>query len=128
MDTTYVDRVLRCRECGDEFVFSASEQAFYASKGLAHDPARCASCRAILRGQRSLAASPRGTSPAQGRTVGDRAQALPPHPRNPARQAPARRKYAAVCSACGGEALVPFLPRGDRPVYCITCYAQRRET
>lgn len=127
MDTIYVDRMLRCRECGDEFVFSASEQAFYASKGLAHDPARCASCRAIARGLRSLAASPRGMAPERGRATGDRYQATPSHPPGAARQAPARRRYAAVCSACGGEALVPFIPRGDRPVYCVSCYAQHRE-
>jgi CxxC-x17-CxxC domain-containing protein len=32
--------------------------------------------------------------------------------------------YSAVCSNCGGEARVPFQPRGDKPVYCSDCYAQ----
>ncbi|HZU77693.1 MAG TPA: zinc-ribbon domain-containing protein, partial [Dehalococcoidia bacterium] len=41
-----VDRTLVCRDCGREFVFTAGEQDFYASKGLTNDPARCPSCRA----------------------------------------------------------------------------------
>ena len=28
------DKTLVCRECGTEFVFSASEQEFYEEKGL----------------------------------------------------------------------------------------------
>jgi CxxC-x17-CxxC domain-containing protein len=30
--------------------------------------------------------------------------------------------YQAVCSACGGEAQVPFKPRGDKPIYCRSCF------
>ncbi|GIW10132.1 MAG: hypothetical protein KatS3mg061_1189 [Dehalococcoidia bacterium] len=38
-----------------------------------------------------------------------------------------RREYTrATCAACGGEALVPFLPRGDRPVYCSDCFDKVR--
>jgi translation initiation factor IF-3 len=32
----------------------------------------------------------------------------------------------AVCAQCGGPTQVPFVPRGDRPVYCSDCYAQIR--
>ncbi|MBC7105457.1 MAG: zinc-ribbon domain-containing protein, partial [Firmicutes bacterium] len=41
----YEDRVLTCCECGAEFVFSAGEQAFFAEKGLTHEPTRCRDCR-----------------------------------------------------------------------------------
>lgn len=41
----YQDKVLTCRECGAEFIFSAGEQAFYAEKGLVNEPARCRDCR-----------------------------------------------------------------------------------
>jgi CxxC-x17-CxxC domain-containing protein len=34
--------------------------------------------------------------------------------------------HAAVCAECGGQALVPFLPRNDRPVYCSTCFDKVR--
>lgn len=41
----FVDKVLTCRDCGKEFVFSVGEQEFYASKGLQHEPRRCPDCR-----------------------------------------------------------------------------------
>ncbi len=37
-----------------------------------------------------------------------------------------RQMYQVVCDACGKETLVPFQPRGDRPVYCSDCFQQRR--
>ena len=41
----YRDRVLKCVECGEEFVFSAGEQLFYADKGFRNEPKRCKSCK-----------------------------------------------------------------------------------
>ena len=35
------DKTLVCRECGTEFVFSASEQEFYEEKGFTNEPGRC---------------------------------------------------------------------------------------
>jgi CxxC-x17-CxxC domain-containing protein len=34
--------------------------------------------------------------------------------------------YAATCSNCGQETEVPFQPTSGKPVYCNTCFAQRR--
>lgn len=86
----YEDRTLVCRECGQDFTFSAGEQAFFASKGLQHDPQRCPNCRAIA--QRT-------------------------------RQSGSPREYhAAVCARCGNQAMVPFAPRLERPVYCSACF------
>ena len=34
------DKTLVCKECGKEFVFSASEQEFYESKGFTNEPGR----------------------------------------------------------------------------------------
>jgi CxxC-x17-CxxC domain-containing protein len=34
--------------------------------------------------------------------------------------------YEAVCSGCGSIASVPFQPSADKPVYCSTCFEQRR--
>jgi CxxC-x17-CxxC domain-containing protein len=36
-----------------------------------------------------------------------------------------RPSFTAVCAACGVETTVPFRPRGDRPVYCRTCYSEK---
>ena len=41
----YVDETLVCVECGNEFVFTAGEQAFYAEKGYTNKPKRCKACR-----------------------------------------------------------------------------------
>ncbi len=38
------DRTITCADCGQEFVFSASEQQFYADRGFS-EPRRCPSCR-----------------------------------------------------------------------------------
>ena len=45
----YQDETLVCRDCGKEFIFSASEQAFYAEKGFQNKPRRCPECRAAFR-------------------------------------------------------------------------------
>lgn len=41
----YQDKTLVCRECGEEFVFTAGEQEFYAEKGFQNEPQRCKKCR-----------------------------------------------------------------------------------
>src|SRR6185369_2216130 len=92
--SVYQDRSLTCRDCAEEFSFSAGEQAFFASKGLTNDPQRCPSCRAIAKRARS------SDGP--------------------------REFHAAICGACGGQAIVPFAPRNDRPVYCSSCFDKVR--
>ena len=41
----YQDKTLKCKECGNEFVFTAGEQEFYASRGFENEPSRCKDCR-----------------------------------------------------------------------------------
>ena len=41
----FEDKVLKCKDCGEEFVFTAGEQEFYAEKGLQNEPQRCKACR-----------------------------------------------------------------------------------
>ncbi len=99
----YTDKTIRCRDCGMDFLFSAGEQQFYAEKGLMNQPQRCPSCRAIAKQNRAMGVS---TAPANGGQ---------------------REMHAAICAECGGQALVPFLPRNDRPVYCSNCFDKVRE-
>ena len=47
-----MDRTLTCRDCGQQFVFTAGEQAFYQERGFS-DPQRCPSCRQARKQQRS---------------------------------------------------------------------------
>ena len=95
------DRNLTCRDCGSEFVFSASEQEFFAEKGFTNEPGRCPECRAARKNQN------RG-----GGQSGYRRQD--------------RQMYPAVCATCGKNTEVPFQPREDRPVYCRDCYQPSR--
>jgi len=41
----FEDKKLTCKECENTFVFSVSEQDFFARKGFVHEPARCPECR-----------------------------------------------------------------------------------
>jgi CxxC-x17-CxxC domain-containing protein len=101
-DMNYTDRALTCVQCGNEFNFSADDQQYHADRGY-QDPKRCPNCRAERRSQQG------GGSSSYGGGY-DR---------------PQRQMYSATCSRCGKEALVPFQPRGDKPVYCSDCYQPR---
>jgi CxxC-x17-CxxC domain-containing protein len=100
------DKTLTCKDCGQQFVWTASEQEFYASRGLQNPPGRCKSCREARK----------ATGGGSGRRYGDERSSY----------GGPREMYTATCSNCGGEARVPFQPRGDRPVYCSNCFEQMR--
>ncbi len=91
----FVDKLLTCRDCGKEFVFSVGEQQFYASKGLQHEPRRCPDCRNNRR-----QADGGGRSP--------------------------RIMHEVMCDGCGRLTEVPFVPTGNRPVYCMDCFQGSR--
>lgn len=37
-----------------------------------------------------------------------------------------REMHKTTCSDCGEETEVPFVPSGDRPVYCRDCYQKHK--
>ncbi|MSP78796.1 MAG: zinc-binding protein, partial [Dehalococcoidia bacterium] len=41
----FQDKTLTCRDCGQTFGFTASEQEFFQQKGYTNEPQRCPSCR-----------------------------------------------------------------------------------
>ena len=43
------DKILVCRECGNEFIFTAGEQDFFNERGLLNEPQRCPGCRGMRR-------------------------------------------------------------------------------
>jgi CxxC-x17-CxxC domain-containing protein len=92
----YIDKLLNCRDCSKEFVFTAGEQQFYASKGLQHEPRRCPDCRNSRR---------------QSDGSGSR---------------PQRPMHDVICNSCGRLTQVPFVPTGSRPVYCMDCFQATR--
>jgi CxxC-x17-CxxC domain-containing protein len=42
----YRDKTLVCVECNQQFVWTASEQLFYADRGFKNEPKRCKQCKA----------------------------------------------------------------------------------
>jgi CxxC-x17-CxxC domain-containing protein len=42
----FTDRVLKCIDCGAEFIFTAGEQLFFNDKQFKNDPKRCKQCKA----------------------------------------------------------------------------------
>ncbi|MEW5923870.1 MAG: zinc-ribbon domain containing protein [Candidatus Zixiibacteriota bacterium] len=44
MDSGFEPKVLICVECGQEFVFTANAQEYFAEKGYTEDPKRCKHC------------------------------------------------------------------------------------
>ncbi len=93
----FEDKTLVCKECGNEFVFTAGEQEFYAEKGFENEPGRCKTCRDARKRRMN------GGSRRQNRPM-----------------------YDAICADCGVATQVPFKPREDRPVYCSECYQNHR--
>lgn len=45
------DITIKCKDCGKDFIFSESEQAFYKEKGFENQPARCPDCRKLKKAQ-----------------------------------------------------------------------------
>ena len=61
----YTDKTLTCADCGQQFVFTASEQDFYAQRGFS-EPRRCASCRASRKAARGNGGGGYGASSSGG--------------------------------------------------------------
>jgi CxxC-x17-CxxC domain-containing protein len=112
------DRTLTCRDCGQAFVFTAGEQAFYQERGFS-EPQRCPDCRARRKAERSSAGGYDGNS--GGYTGGGSYSAG-----GGGYSSGPRQMYPAVCSNCGQPTEVPFQPRSDKPVYCRDCFAARK--
>ena len=123
---SYADKTLTCRDCGNEFVFTAGEQEFYAQKGFTNEPTRCPACRQARKAGGSRGGYGRDSySSDYGRdSYGDRDS----YGRRESYGRGEREMHTATCASCGKEAQVPFVPRGDKPVYCSDCFRQQRQS
>lgn len=123
---SFADKTLTCRDCGASFTFTSGEQEFYAQKGFDNEPTRCTNCRQARKQSRNSdgygggrdSYSSGGGSYGGGSSYGggggyssDRAP---------------REMHTTTCSSCGNPAQVPFVPRGDKPVYCNDCFQNQR--
>lgn len=98
----FLDRILKCVDCSNEFVFTAGEQLFFHDKQFKNDPKRCKLCKAKRAGL--------------GRATVAGAATLPL----------SRTETRTTCSACGIETTVPFKPTQGRPVLCRSCFQLKR--
>jgi CxxC-x17-CxxC domain-containing protein len=124
------DRTLTCADCGQEFVFSASEQQFYADRGFS-DPRRCADCRRARKAQRQGSGNGGGGYSASGSGYssgggGGYGGGYSSGGGGGYRERAPREMFEAVCSNCGKTASVPFRPTSGKPVYCDDCFSKRR--
>lgn len=94
----FQDKTLTCRDCGKEFIWTASEQEFYKEKGFENEPVRCPNCRAL---KKSRMDDQRGGE---------------------------RQMFEITCASCGRQDTVPFKPKGDRPVLCRDCFRKQRQS
>ncbi len=93
----FEDKTLLCKDCGNEFVFTAGEQEFYAGRGFMNEPTRCKECRDMKKSRFNGSGASRN-----------------------------REMYEVVCAECGSMTKVPFKPHMDKPVYCNDCFSDRR--
>ena len=84
----YEDKTLVCKECGQEFVFTAGEQEFYAERGFQNEPQRCKACRDA---RKNAARGPRSISPLSA----------PPAAAKPA--CPSSRSLTVPCTAASAS-------------------------
>ncbi len=96
----FQDKVLKCIDCGSDFVFTAGEQLFFHDKQFKNEPKRCKTCKtkrvAVL-----------GAPPAPGQNYRY-----------------TKVETQATCSGCGKQTTVPFRPTQGRP--CSAANASRR--
>jgi CxxC-x17-CxxC domain-containing protein len=111
---SFADKTLTCRDCGETFVFTVGEQEFYQEKGFTNEPTRCPDCRRANKARRNTSQGGGSSYNGGGSSSygGGRSE---------------RTMHAAICSDCGKETMVPFVPRNDKPVYCSDCFQTHRE-
>jgi CxxC-x17-CxxC domain-containing protein len=95
----FQDRILKCMDCGEEFIFTAGEQMFFHDKQFKNEPKRCKTCKT------------------------KRAQALGLQQDNYKKV-----ETRTNCSSCGKETTVPFKPTQGRPVFCRECFQASKRT
>src|SRR5258706_3916049 len=96
----FQDRMLKCVDCGTDFVFTAGEQLFFHDKQFRNEPKRCKACKAKR-------VSVLGAAPIR-------------HPGMP------RTETRAVCAQCGKDTTLPLRPTQGRPVLCRDCFRQKQ--
>ncbi len=97
-ETDFQDRVLKCSDCGADFIWTAGEQAFFHDKSLKNEPKRCKPCKQAKNERLAAIATAQASGVRQ------------------------RVEVSVNCAQCGQQTTVPFYPSQGRPVYCRSCF------
>jgi CxxC-x17-CxxC domain-containing protein len=100
----YQDKILKCVDCGTDFVFTAGEQLFFHDKQFKNEPKRCKNCK----GKRVSVVGATSHGPSRGGSH-------------------TKMETRTNCSQCGKETTVPFRPTQGRPVLCRECFQHGRQ-
>jgi CxxC-x17-CxxC domain-containing protein len=98
----FQDKVLKCIDCGADFIFTAGEQLFFHDKQFKNEPKRCKTCKA-----KRVAVLDKSGTPGQVQRYN-------------------KVETQTTCSGCGKQTTVPFRPTQGRPVFCRECFQSRR--
>lgn len=111
-----------CQQCDNSFDYPEAEQEFRQLHGISH-PQLCPTCRQRDRNRRNgdLVSLYMRTDSFDPFLLGENSQAGGGHKS----MRETRTMHNATCAACGSATKVPFVPRGDRPVYCKDCFNAR---
>ena len=100
-ESDFADKDILCIDCGQDFIWTVGEQAFFRDKGLTNPPKRCKVCKQAK--NERLAA----ITAAQAAGVKQRIE------------------VAVHCAKCKSYTTVPFYPSQGRPVLCRSCYLEK---
>jgi CxxC-x17-CxxC domain-containing protein len=93
----YQDQTLKCRDCGESFVFSIRDQQFWAERGFTNPPSRCKDCR--QKKKESGGRTPAAATSGEPKTL-----------------------YRITCKNCGKVGEMAIEPRKPDDVLCSECF------
>lgn len=99
-EAEFVDQSINCIDCGNDFIWTSGEQAFFRDKNLKNPPKRCKDCK-------------------QAKT--QRLAAIAAAQESGIKQ---RIEVSVNCASCNASTTVPFYPSQGRPVYCRSCFLE----
>ena len=101
-ESEFQDRPIFCVDCGQEFIWTAGEQQFFADKNFKNEPKRCKPCKQAKNERLAAIAAQQATGVRQ------------------------RIEVTVQCAQCGQQTTVPFYPSQGRPVFCRACFLGSR--
>ena len=103
-DAEFLDRSIGCNDCGNDFTWTAGEQAFFRDKNLQNPPKRCKDCKQAKNERLAAIAAAQASGVKQ------------------------RIEVSVACARCSEVTTVPFYPSQGRPVYCRSCFLEMNPT